>query len=266
LSGIYTEDKFKSLSFRRQAEIVLNRIEQVEKEWDDLDLREQGLKELKVIFLWLIEKPSENFVKTLNPYLFDENISLRQLLDQGVPFERYLEKNIKDEHLVPVIQGDATRKERFTQPLFLVLDHLRSSFNVGSLFRTAECLGVQHIYLVGYTPTPADQAVCKTARGTEKIVSWSHHHHLSEVRDILSRDQVSLVALETVKGSKALSNWQAPSSLALLVGNERFGLSQKSLQLADEFVHIPMQGGKNSLNVANALSIASFEVLRQWTE
>ncbi len=263
----YSKNKFEELTLERQCRILLDSIYYIENHWDNSQEKDKALEQFARYFQWMNFYESENsLLKRLSSYHQQVNheIGLRQLLDLAVPLERFLDLSIKDAALVPVREGDRSRCSQQKAPLYFVLDHLRSAFNVGSLFRTAECLGVSHIYLVGYTPTPEDRGVQKTAMGTEQSVSWSSHWHLDEVLQALKEKDVPLVALETAKNAQSLLEWSAPPSVALLVGNERFGLSQKSLKTVEQIVEVPLSGLKNSLNVTNALAIASFEVLRQW--
>ena len=262
----YPRNKFEELSEERKVRVLLDTIYKIENQWGSAE-HEQLMGLFADYFKW------SDFFSSTSPFLsrisslefkLDQSMSLRSLLDIAVPLERYLNLAIKDEHLVAIREGDQFDKDREEVPLYFVLDHLRSAFNVGSLFRTAECLGAKHIFLVGYTPTPEDQGVKKTAMGTESFVTWSVHNHLDEVKAELDKDKIPLVALETSAASKNILNWKAPKTVALLVGNERFGLTPKSLQLASEVVEIPMFGMKNSLNVANSLSVVAFEVIRQW--
>ncbi len=248
--------------------MVLNLIYEIEENWKDKKKVEDLVVLLSKYFQWFDLFNSENrFLKKMAPFEFqiEKNMSLRKLLDLAVPLERYLQVSVKDDQIFKINEGDNPKAKRTTYPYCFILDHLRSSFNVGSLFRTAECLGVEHIFLVGYTPTPEDKGVKKTAMGSEKWVSWSHSHHFSEVHEGLKKKGYKLIALETTKNATDLTNFKTPDSpLALTVGNERFGLSEEVLSSMDEVVSIPMMGIKNSLNVANSLSMASFEVLRQW--
>lgn len=262
----YSQAKFSQLSVERQARVLLEIIYHVEKVWQNASERDECIQLINNYLQWFLLNASNPLVTRLQHLQFriDQDVSLRELMNISVPLERFLDLSIRDENIIDVKQGDMQSSPRLSHPLFFVLDHLRSAFNVGSLFRTADCLGVQHIYLVGYTPTPEDRGVLKTAMGAESSVSWSSHMHLQEVKDILDQKNVPLVAMETVKSAQSLIDFRAPEKMAWLVGNERFGLSQKALNMADLSVAIPMFGKKNSLNVANSLSIASFEVVRQW--
>jgi 23S rRNA (guanosine2251-2'-O)-methyltransferase len=147
--------------------------------------------------------------------------------------------------------------------LVFVLDHLRSGFNVGSLFRLADCVGAEKIWLVGYTATPEQKAVQDTALGTSAWVPWQHHDDLLTVIRELQAEGYKVIALETAECAQSLFAQSLPDKLAFVVGNERFGLGPESLAFVDEVRSIPMQGLKNSLNVASALSVAAFEWGRQ---
>ncbi len=263
----YPKNKFLELAIERRVQILLDLIYKAEACWEEPAERTSLLDQFGQYFKWMnffeCDSGLLRRVATYEPQMASD-IELRKLLDIAVPFERYLELSVKDDQLVPIREGDRHNKPRQEMPLYFILDHLRSAFNVGSLFRTAECLGVSHIYLVGYTPSPEDAGVQKTAMGTETIVGWSSHNHIEEVYQKLKDQNISIVALETSLAATTLDAWQAPDRVAFVVGNERFGLNQKSLQPVDEVVEIPVFGKKNSLNVANALAIASFEVVRQW--
>jgi tRNA G18 (ribose-2'-O)-methylase SpoU len=264
----FSQSKFLQLPAERQARVVLDGLYQVDHDWPDKPLRHAGLQQVKTYWQWMTRSEQTDWALRRLQALSDllhTDLTRRQLLDLTVPLERVLDLALKDDQVVPVREGDLA-SARETHPIFFILDHLRSSFNVGSLFRTAECLGVEHIYLVGYTPTPHEAGVSKTAMGTSDWVSWSTHDHLSEVFQLLKDKGVPVVALETAEMGESLFQWQAPAKMAWLVGNERFGLQQKALQAVDHVVAIPLCGQKNSLNVGTALSMATYEVLRQWKQ
>jgi tRNA G18 (ribose-2'-O)-methylase SpoU len=153
--------------------------------------------------------------------------------------------------------------------LAVALDNLRSAYNVGSIFRTADAAGVQHLYLYGITPTPENPKVEKTSLSAEFAVSWSHHHNGPEhLASVLATYRV--LALEG--GSGAVSLFDIPVGMddrpiLLLLGSEFAGIDPALLRLAETSVYIPMLGFKRSLNVASAFSIAaytlSFALLQQ---
>ena len=150
-------------------------------------------------------------------------------------------------------------------PLVLVLDHLRSAFNVGSIFRTADCLGVRELHLCGYTATPDDAQVHRTTMGSHQHLPWRWWKETRAAIHELRGAGMHIVALETVAGAPPAAAYPFPrSGCALLLGNERHGLSQELLALCDGVVRLPARGVKNSMNVGVALGMCGYEVVRQW--
>lgn len=139
-----------------------------------------------------------------------------------------------------------------------LLDNVRSIFNVGSIFRSADGAGFSHLYLCGVTPTPAQRKLAKTALGAEQHVAWSHHRNSVLLADALLAEGWTLWALET--GAAAVSIFDAPpppSPLALVVGSEVTGVDPDLLARCARCVAIPMAGRKQSLNVATAFGVAA---------
>ena len=267
----YSEKKWMGLSEERCAQILLQILHEIELAWQDEKLKTSLIDQLQKYVVWRSKGSVESSLSSILNLLHRTMHSLqstqepRELLNLMVPLERFLEIPVRDDGLFKVTSQDGVvGKSSNYKPLYIILDHLRSAFNVGGVFRTCECFGVQHLYLVGYTPTPQDQGVLKTAMGTEAFVSWSQHDRLDEVLLLLKNQGVSVVAMETCEGSQSLEHFKASRPLALLFGNERFGLSTEALRQVDAVVKIPMCGHKNSLNVVSALSVSAFEVCRQW--
>lgn len=139
----------------------------------------------------------------------------------------------------------------------LVLDNLRSAWNVGAIFRTADGLGVEHLYLCGITPTPAHPGVHKTALGAEEVVPWSYAPNTAEVVRRLRAEGWQVWALEQAPSARPLLDTPAPAEpLALIVGNEVCGVGPDLFPLCDAVVCLPMRGVKRSLNVEVAAAIA----------
>ena len=148
-------------------------------------------------------------------------------------------------------------------PFVGLLDNIRSVYNVGSLFRTADAIGLQHLYLCGITATPAHPRLAKTALGAEKMVNWSSHPNALECIDGLRQSGYNIYALETVVDATPLDMMTADdlsTPLALVVGNEQAGVDPAILHLCDRVIAIPMRGHKLSLNVATAFGIAAFHL------
>ncbi len=191
-------------------------------------------------------------------------MSLRHFVGILVPFERLAQRTLRDDEFLPVITGD--RKKQSSQEklqLVPILENIRSAFNVGAIFRTSECWGIEKVVLTGYSPDPSDEKTSKTAMGTDDVVSWERKNHTEEACKELKNQGYTIVALETVASAPEFPGFQFPKKTALLLGNERFGLDPDSLRLADQVCRIPVRGFKNSLNVGIAYGIAAYEFFRQ---
>lgn len=151
-----------------------------------------------------------------------------------------------------------------TSPIHLegYLDNIRSVFNVGSIFRSAEGCGVKKLHLGGITPSPSHPRMTKTALGAEASVPWLQHWDgLAAVRDIKSL-RYHVIGLESTPESIPLYHYKIVKVPTLLiVGNENHGIDPEILSECDEIVHIPMNGKKESLNVAIAFSIAAYWIM-----
>ena len=142
----------------------------------------------------------------------------------------------------------------------VICHNIRSAYNIGSILRTADCLGVQTVYCTGYSPLPNNPRVQKTALGAEKTIQWKHHGRLSALIIELRKDGWWVVALETDIAAQELHtvDYARYPRIALIVGNEKRGISARIRSLADAVVRIPMRGAKESLNVANAFAVAGY--------
>lgn len=150
--------------------------------------------------------------------------------------------------------------------VFLILHDIRSSENVGSMFRTADAAGVTKIYLTGYTPAPLDRfkrkntKLAKSALGAEDTVSWERAEDIVTLIEKLKRKGVQVFAVEQNQRSISYEEAKIPEKLALIMGNEVQGVSKEVLDLCDSILEIPMHGEKESLNVSVAAGIALFRV------
>jgi tRNA G18 (ribose-2'-O)-methylase SpoU len=143
------------------------------------------------------------------------------------------------------------------------LDNLRSAYNVGAIFRTADGAGAAHIYLGGVTPNPHENAaIGKTALGAEKEVSWSAHPNALRLAADLRKKGYRLLALESTPNAVPIHYFHQEVSserpVMLIVGNERAGVDPGLLDLCETILTLPMSGRKSSLNVAVAFGIAAY--------
>lgn len=140
--------------------------------------------------------------------------------------------------------------------LSLLAHNIRSLWNVGSLFRTADAMNVNKIYLTGYTATPPRREISKTAIGAEEWVSWNHSPEPFDIIDTLKSEGWTIVGLELTPEATTISDYNAPEKVCLVIGHEITGVPQELLSLCDNIVSIPMHGKKESLNVSVAAGIA----------
>jgi tRNA G18 (ribose-2'-O)-methylase SpoU len=140
----------------------------------------------------------------------------------------------------------------------VLLDNIRSAWNVGSILRSAEGFGFDHAYCCGITPTPENEAVRKTSLGAEKRVSWSYHKNAVELARGLKQEGWKVYALEEDQRAIPLKKKRSAGRLALIVGNEVSGVDPELLDLCDAVYYIPMRGVKKSFNAAIAFGIAAF--------
>lgn len=145
----------------------------------------------------------------------------------------------------------------------IVLDNIRSAFNVGSLFRTADAIGNCQIYLCGITSDIRNPKIYKTALGATESVPSKHYPNPMDAIKELKANKVPIYAVELTDSSKHFQEVDYPEELAIVLGHERLGVNQLILDEADERIYIPMNGIKESLNVAIAGSVIMFEANRR---
>ena len=148
-------------------------------------------------------------------------------------------------------------------PVYVLLNSIRSSYNVGSIFRTSDGAMIEKLYLCGYTPHPPKKEVLKTALGSQDSVKWEYVKEPKEVILSLKQQGVKICALELTSSSKPYYNITVNDfPLCLVVGNEISGVSQDILDICDFSIEIPQYGIKQSLNVAVAYGISVFDLRR----
>tara|TARA_B100000745_G_scaffold53689_2_gene31886 strand:- start:5592 stop:6062 length:471 start_codon:yes stop_codon:yes gene_type:complete len=145
----------------------------------------------------------------------------------------------------------------------LILHNIRSAYNVGAIFRTADAVGVSKIYLTGYTPAPIDRFgrprkdIAKTALGAEKSVEWEHGD-VSRVIQQLNEKEIFVVSVEIDEKAIPIHTYVFPQRVAFVFGNEIRGVSKQLRERSDAIVEIPMRGKKESLNVSVAAGMVLF--------
>jgi 23S rRNA (guanosine2251-2'-O)-methyltransferase len=150
--------------------------------------------------------------------------------------------------------------------IYIVLENIRSAQNVGAIFRTAEAIGVSCIALVGYTPTPTDRfgrevgRIAKAALGAHAMVPWRHFETIEECIEFLKQEGCEVVCVERVDHATDYKKYAPGVKTALIFGNEIDGVSLYARQRADHIISLPMQGKKESLNVATTMGIVVYRL------
>lgn len=144
----------------------------------------------------------------------------------------------------------------------LILPNIRSAHNVGAMFRTADGVGIDKIYLTGYTVCPPHPRLDKVSLGAEKWTPWEYVKQSGRLLKKLKAEGYNIVALEQTKKSVTLYKWEPIFPLALVVGNEKTGVTKNLIMYCDSIVHIPMRGKKRSLNVSVAAGVALYHIAK----
>jgi 23S rRNA (guanosine2251-2'-O)-methyltransferase len=149
-------------------------------------------------------------------------------------------------------------------PVAALLDNIRSLYNVGAFFRTADAAGLRQLHLCGITGCPPKPAISKTALGAENGVRWEHAADAISVIQRLRAGGYEIAAVETSVRSVDLFDWEPAFPVCLIFGNEIDGIRPEISALADTYIRIPMLGIKHSLNVATAAGVVIYELLRKY--
>lgn len=149
-------------------------------------------------------------------------------------------------------------------PVAVLLDNVRSLYNVGSFFRTADAVRAQRLVLAGITADPGDRRIGKTALGAERSVPWVRADSSVEALDSLRDAGWQLAAIETSRGAVDLFDWLPAFPVCIVFGHETDGIGEEVLGRCDVHVRIPTLGMKQSLNVATAGGVVLYELLRKY--
>ena len=250
------EDNTKQRIWREAWE----RLRALDAAWPDEPSR---LRELAACRAWMAAQAALPHLAKLAK-LLEPAMTRRQLWSVLVPVEREVARiKVTD---VDILNADLSADAPVAQPmpLTVVVDSVRSAFNVGGIFRTAECFGAGELVLCGYTPLPDQPQVAKAALGAEALVPWRGAEDVRAAIAELKAAGTPCFALETVAGAPDIAEVAWPFPGALVLGNERFGLDPGVVAACDGAVRISLYGRKNSLNVVSAFAVAAREVRRQF--
>lgn len=151
-------------------------------------------------------------------------------------------------------------------PVYVLLDNIRSLYNVGSIFRTADAARVEKIILTGITGKPPRKEIDKTALGASETVPWEYNPSATDAIDRMKKQGVPIIILEHTDSNIEYKRMDFPFPCCLVMGNEVDGIQEKILGLSDASIEIPMYGTKHSLNVSVAFGIVIYEILHQFLQ
>lgn len=190
-------------------------------------------------------------------HLLQPGATPRSIQAALVPLERVDKRARVTDAEMGIRNTDAAPGRADRAAFTVVADNVRSAFNAGGLFRTADFFGADRLILCGYTPGPDNPQVKKTALGADEATPWEHAGDVRDVIDRLHDEGRRVYALETADGATDIASCTPVWPCALLLGNERFGLDPDVVAMADEVLEIPSHGMKNSLNVVSAFAVAA---------
>ena len=151
-------------------------------------------------------------------------------------------------------------------PISILVENIRSVYNVGSILRSADGFGAEKIYLTGYTAHPPREDLHKTALGAEDAVPWEYFENPLDAVEVIKKQGIPLILIEQTKQSKSMYeiDWEFP--VCFIVGNEVSGVSEELSAMADIHVELPMRGVKQSLNVSVATGVVGYEFSRYYSQ
>ena len=150
-------------------------------------------------------------------------------------------------------------------PIIVVLENIRSAYNVGSVFRTSDAFLIEAIYIIGYSARPPHKEIKKTALGAEETVNWKYFKTTVEAIDELKKSGYKIFAVEQAVDSHPLQqvDFKEDEKIAVVFGNEVTGVEQSTIHLCDGCIEIPQLGMKHSLNIATAAGVVLWELVRK---
>jgi 23S rRNA (guanosine2251-2'-O)-methyltransferase len=154
-------------------------------------------------------------------------------------------------------------KQAEKMPIVAVLENVRSGYNVGSIFRTADAFLLEAVYICGYSPFPPHKEIKKTALGAEESVAWKHFRTAKEAIEELHKAGYKIFAIEQARDSLALNELHlADEKIAVIFGNEVTGVEQSTIEMTEGCIEIPQFGMKHSINVSVAAGVVLWELVR----
>ncbi len=178
--------------------------------------------------------------------------------------DQHIMRKLLNEELNRLTKEEFIRSDK--TPVLIVLDNVRSLFNVGSVFRTADAFRVEAIYLCGITATPPHREIHKTALGADETMAWKYFKNVEGAIEELEAQGWKIVAIEQAEGSIALDKFpfEKYAKVALVFGNEVGGVSNAVMKNSDACIEIPQTGTKHSLNISVSVGVVMWEFWKKF--
>ncbi len=254
----FSKKKFLAFDKFKQKKELYRLLKLIEKKFGD---REKYILKYN-LYLEYLNDSKDDFLTNLST--LSQDFTLRNFTEIIMDFNSEMDKNEKDsDFIIEKYDGEKSCQNEKTK-LIAILDNLRSAFNVGSIFRTAECSGILKLFLSGYTPNPQNKKVRETSMGTYNFIDWQKIESTENQITKLKDNGYKIYAFETVKNAENLFDVKFDEKACFILGNEALGIPQNILQKCDTIVKIPVFGWKNSLNVGVSFSIGVYEYLKQY--
>jgi len=254
----FSKKKFSEFSPDKQKKVIVEFINSIERKWDNKERRDQLLEELLNCIVW---NEGEGWIEEISQLKKAENLD--EFLQLTVPLVQEFGRELRDQDFL-ILQKDREKVEGKKLKITVILHDLRSAFNVGSIIRTSECLGVEKLIFSGYTPDPENRKVQETSMGTHEYIQWEKVASLPEVIRDLKMSGHKIYGLETTTHALDIYNNKISAPAVLILGNEALGISRDVLKLCDGVIKLPTAGWKNSLNVGVAFAVTGYEIFRKW--
>lgn len=261
MSFLIPKKSFLSFSRKQLMDTFSRMAEQIVQGWHKEEYRINEINQLQEYIDFVVGNHPDTKLVGITKNLLPLQIESEQDFSEFIlKIERLENKDIAEEDFLISTEDRPDSDIKIQKaPVHLVLDNLRSSFNIGSLFRSAESFGIDTIHLCGYSPTPENSKTAKSALGTQEWINWKYWESTFECLEELKKNEISIFSFETTKQSISLgkiNREHCPNGAAIVLGNERYGLSQGIMSHSDYQIKIPMFGKKNSLNVGVCGAIA----------
>lgn len=175
-------------------------------------------------------------------------------------------RKLTPEEILKTKKSEEAVRNQPRTPVYVIADNIRSLYNVGSIFRTADGVMAEKLYLCGITGIPPRREIDKTSLGACNVVPWEYREKASDVVKELKSKNIQIVSLELTEPVENFTEAVYTFPTAIVIGHEINGVSEEVIKLSDKAISIPMLGRANSLNVANAFSVAIYQMLYQYNK